>query len=77
MTDSLRSNLLEVCDHNLFFLNGRKGALDGFQVGLQPDIACKPDSIETSYWQSGSQEAGSLKDDPCVQMAISSLNIHA
>ena len=43
------------------------------QVGLKPDILCKPESVETAFWQSGSQESSSLKEDPCIEMAISAL----
>ena len=39
------------------------------KVGLQPDVACKPDEIVEEFWQAGSTDTSSLKDDSCIQMA--------
>eukprot|EP00891_Asterochloris_glomerata_P001756 jgi/Astpho2/1756/Aster-04177 len=39
------------------------------KVGLQPDVACKPDEVVEEFWQAGSTDTSSLKDDPCIRMA--------
>ena len=41
-----------------------------YQVGLTPEIACKPELTETSFWNSGQQESTeALLQDPCILLA--------
>lgn len=44
------------------------------QVGLRPDVACKPDLTEAAFWNSGNQDnTQDLLDDPCIHMAVDRL----
>ena len=40
-----------------------------WQVGLEPDVVCKPEFVQTSVWSDGLQEGGGFEDDPCIQQA--------
>lgn len=45
------------------------------QVGLRPDVSCKPDLTEAAFWSSGSQSnTQALLDDPCIHMAVDQLS---
>ena len=43
--------------------------LHDLQVGLEPDVLCKPEFTQTSLWTEGLQEGAAFGDDPCIQQA--------
>ena len=60
--------------------------MDG--VGLQPDVSCKPDEVERSFFVSGDGDGGDGADggndevlaedllfDPCVRIAAEALGV--
>ena len=40
------------------------------QVGLEPDVLCKPEVTQVSIWSEGQQEGAGFEDDPCIQQAL-------
>lgn len=44
------------------------------QVGLQPDIACEPESTVSEFFVSGNRAAEDLAQDPCILLATSKLH---
>lgn len=43
------------------------------QVGLQPDVACKPEVTSSEFFVAGSRAAEDLLQDPCIKLASTEL----
>lgn len=45
--------------------------IDG--VGISPDVVCKPDVVEATSYRGGEVGGSTLRDDPCVALAVQQL----